>query len=158
MVTVNIICVGKLKEDFLIKAQKEYEKRLSSFCKINVIELPENKLSENPSEAQINASLDIEAKAILKKAKGKLIALCIEGDLLSSVELSQRMENIAVSGTSEISFIIGGSFGLSDEVKNKAAIRLSMSKMTFPHHLARIMVLEQVYRAFNITANTKYHK
>lgn len=158
MLTVNIICVGKLKEKFLLEAQKEYEKRLSAFCRLNVIELPENKLSDNPSASQIAASLDTEAKAILKKAKGKIIALCIEGDLLSSVELSRKLEVLAVSGTSELSFVIGGSFGLSDEIKNKASIRLSMSKMTFPHHLARIMVMEQIYRAFNITANTKYHK
>jgi 23S rRNA (pseudouridine1915-N3)-methyltransferase len=158
MLTVNIICIGKLKEAYLRDAQAEYLKRLGAFCKLNIIELNESKLPNDPSDALIQKGMEIEAQAILSKLKGYIIPLCIEGKILSSEELASKMSDVSLNGTSDISFVIGGSFGLSDEVKQKADFKLSMSKMTFPHQLARVMLLEQVYRGFQINANGKYHK
>lgn len=158
MLTVNIICIGKLKEAYLRDAQVEYQKRLGAFCKLNIIELNESKLPNDPSDALIQKGMEIEAETILSKLKGYVVPLCIEGKILSSEELASKMSDISLNGTSEISFIIGGSFGLSDAVKQKADFKLSMSKMTFPHQLARVMLLEQVYRGFQINANGKYHK
>ena len=160
MVTVNLICVGKLKEKFYLSASAEYQKRLSAFCKLNLIELPECRLPDRPSQAQIDAALLQESKLILEKVPrgSALIPLCVEGKPLSSPELAKRMEQWAVMGQSNISFVIGGSFGLHESVKEKGVFRLSMSPMTFPHHLARVMVLEQIYRGFQISAGTRYHK
>lgn len=160
MVTIQLICVGKLKEKHFAAACAEYGKRLGAFCKLTVTELAEDRLPENPSSAQIDAALEKEAGAILAKLPkgGKVIALCVEGDLLDSPALAAQMEKWTVDGASHLTFLIGGSFGLHPSVKARAQLRLSMSPMTFPHHLARVMVLEQIYRAFQITAGTRYHK
>lgn len=160
MLNVSLICVGKLKEKFYLAAAEEYQKRLSPFCKLTLTELPETRLPDRPSEAQIEQALRQEAQLILDKVpKGAaLIPLCVEGKTLSSPELARQMEKWAVQGQSALVFVIGGSFGLHDIVKKKGVFKLSMSSMTFPHHLARIMVLEQIYRGFQINAGTKYHK
>ncbi len=160
MLNVCLICVGKLKEKFYLAAAEEYRKRLSAFCKLTLIELPETRLPDRPSEAQIDQALFQEAQLIFDKApKGSvLIPLCVEGKTLSSPQLAKQMEKWAVQGQSGLTFVIGGSFGLHESVKERGVFRLSMSPMTFPHHLARIMVLEQIYRGFQINAGTKYHK
>ena len=159
MQTVKIIAVGKLKEKYLRDAADEYIKRLGAYCKPEIIELKEAFIPENPSEKEIIAALSDEGKAILKAIDGRpFTALCIEGRELSSGELSERLEKSAAGGLSEQIFVIGSSHGLSDEVKSKADFKLSMSKMTFPHQLARVMLLEQIYRAFSIAKGGKYHK
>lgn len=160
MINLTIISIGKLKEQYLRDASKEYEKRLSAFSKLNIIELTPERLSENPSEKEIEKALIQEGKAIIEKIPPNafLTAMCIEGKQLSSTELSKKLDEAAVTGKSNAVFIIGGSFGLSEEVKQKCTLRLSMSKMTFPHQLARIMLLEQLYRASQISLGTKYHK
>lgn len=160
MVNVTIICVGKLKEKYLRDACDEYKKRLSALCKLNIIELTPEKLSDNPSAKEIENALKAEGKAIAEKIPNgaRIYTMCIEGKQFSSVELSGQLDDIAVSGFSHVVFIIGGSFGLSEEIKAKSHIKLSMSKMTFPHQLARVMLLEQIYRAAQISAGTKYHK
>ena len=160
MLTINLICVGKLKENYLKDAAAEYIKRLAAFCKLNVMEIEEDRLVDNPSPTQIAMGLEAEGKKILSKiqAASRIITLCIEGKLLSSEDLASDFTTAAINGTSNISIIIGGSFGLSGEVKKAATLSLSLSKMTFPHQLARIMLLEQIYRSFTIIANKKYHK
>lgn len=160
MITVNIVCVGKLKEQYLRDACAEYTKRLTAFCKLNIIELQPFALSQSPSESEINEALRQEGKNILSKLTDSayVIAMCIEGKQVSSPKLSVKIQDIAVGGHSTITFVIGGSFGLSDEVKKRADYKLSMSEMTFPHQLARVMLLEQIYRAFQISSGGKYHK
>lgn len=160
MQKVTVLCVGKLKEKFYIDAAAEYAKRLSRFCKLELVELPEERLPEDPSPAQIEAALLKEAAAIRAKlpAGASLIALCVEGDLRSSEALARQMAAWAGQGVSQLVFLIGGSFGLHPSIKGSAKLRLSMSPMTFPHHLARVMVLEQIYRAYQINAGTRYHK
>ena len=160
MQKVTVLCVGKLKEKFYIDAAAEYAKRLSRFCKLELVELPEERLPEDPSPAQIEAALLKEAAAIRAKlpAGASLIALCVEGDLRSSEALARQMAAWASQGVGQLVFLIGGSFGLHPSIKEAAKLRLSMSPMTFPHHLARVMVLEQIYRAYQINAGTKYHK
>ena len=160
MLNITIIAVGKLKEQYLRDASAEYQKRLSTLCKLNIVEINPEKLSDNPSAKEIDNALNNEAKKIIEKIpKGaKVYSMCIEGKQRTSEELSAEIDSLAVEGVSNIVFIIGGSFGLSDEVKKLSAFRLSMSKMTFPHQIARIMLLEQVYRAMQISIGTKYHK
>lgn len=160
MIAVNIICIGKLKESYLRDASAEYSKRLGAFCKLNITEIQPKRLPDQPSDAEIAAALLAEGKQILAKipSSSKIVAMCIEGGQLSSKQLAKQFAEDAVTGTGSISFIIGGSFGLSDEVKNRADLKLSMSKMTFPHQLARVMLLEQIYRAFQINSGGKYHK
>ena len=160
MQKVTVLCVGKLKEKFYIDAAAEYAKRLSRFCKLELVELPEERLPEDPSPAQIEAALLKEAAAIRAKlpAGAALIALCVEGELRSSEALARQMATWAGQGVSQLVFLIGGSFGLHPSIKGSAKLRLSMSPMTFPHHLARVMVLEQIYRAYQINAGTRYHK
>ena len=160
MQKVTVLCVGKLKEKFYIDAAAEYAKRLSRFCKLELVELPEERLPEDPSPAQIEAALLKEAAAIRAKlpAGAALIALCVEGDLRSSEALARQMAAWAGQGVSQLVFLIGGAFGLHPSIKGSAKLRLSMSPMTFPHHLARVMVLEQIYRAYQINAGTRYHK
>ena len=160
MLNITIIAIGKLKEQYLRDASAEYQKRLSASCKINIIELTPEKLSDNPSAKEIENALNNEAKKIIEKIpKGaKVYSMCIEGKQRSSEELSHEIDNLALEGASNIVFIIGGSFGLSDEVKKLSHFRLSMSKMTFPHQIARIMLLEQIYRAMQISIGTKYDK
>lgn len=160
MQRVTVLCVGKLKEKFYLEAAAEYVKRLQRFCKLELVELPESRLPESPSPAEVQRALAAEAVAIRERLPkgGAVIALCIEGKPCSSVELSRRMEELAVAGKTQLTFLIGGSVGLDESLKQQADWRLSMSPMTFPHHLARIMLLEQVYRAYQISAGTKYHK
>ena len=160
MQKITLLCVGKMKEKFYIQAAEEYVKRLTRFCKIEIIELPEERLPESPSPAQVEAALAREAEAIRGKlpASALLVAMCVEGKLLSSEELSDFLARRAAQGASHVVFVIGGSFGLHPSIKERAELQLSMSPMTFPHHLARVMVLEQIYRACQIAAGTKYHK
>lgn len=160
MQRVTVLCVGKLKEKFYLEAAAEYVKRLQRFCKLELVELPESRLPESPSPAEVQRALAAEAVAIRERLPkgGAVIALCIEGKPCSSVELSRRMEELAVAGKTQLTFLIGGSVGLDEGLKRQADWRLSMSPMTFPHHLARVMVLEQIYRAYQINAGTKYHK
>ena len=160
MQKITVLCVGKLKERFYQEAAAEYVKRLGRHCKLDVVELPESRLPEDPSPGEIQRALAAEAAAIREKLPrgGAVIALCIEGKPCSSEELSRRMADFGVQGKTQITFLIGGSVGLSEDVKKLADWRLSMSPMTFPHHMARIMLLEQLYRAYQITAGTKYHK
>lgn len=160
MQKVTVLCVGKLKEKFYADAAAEYIKRLGRYCKLEVLELAEERLPENPSPAQIEAALAKEAEAIRARLSpaSVLIALCVEGTTWSSEELARQMAVWAGRGEKQVVFLIGGSFGLHPSVKALAEARLSMSPMTFPHHLARVMLLEQIYRAYQINAGTKYHK
>ncbi|MBP1737020.1 MAG: rlmH [Oscillospiraceae bacterium] len=160
MLSVQLICVGKLKEAFYADAMAEYSKRLSAFCKLTVTELAEQRLPDAPSPAQIEAALFKEAADIRAKLpqSGTLVALCVEGSLLSSEALAGKLEAWAVSGASRLSFVIGGSCGLHPSIKEQASLKLSMSPMTFPHHLARVMLVEQLYRGFQINSGSKYHK
>ena len=159
MLNINIICVGKLKESYLREAIEEYSKRMRPFCKLSIIELPEERVNDNPSPAEIRRAVTAESERMLQKI-GKsdyAVALCIEGKNISSEELAEKIEGIQqVAGTAD--FLIGGSWGLSDAVKARADFKLSMGKMTFPHQLFRVMLLEQLYRAFQISKGTKYHK
>lgn len=160
MFEITLITVGKLKEKFYLSAAAEYEKRLSGFCRFRIIELPESRLPENPSPTEIQAGLDREAQLILGKIpKGAwFCTLTPEGKLLSSEALAQKMAEIKLSGKSSACFLIGSSFGIAEQIKKIADFKLSMSPMTFPHHLARVMVLEQLYRAEAIQSGSKYHK
>lgn len=160
MQKVTILCVGKLKEKFYIEAAAEYCKRLQRHCKLELLELPEYRLPDNPSPAEIQKALETEAAAIREKLPkgGALVAMCIEGKTCSSETLAQRLEDFAVSGKTQVTFLIGGSVGLDAALKAQADWKLSMSPMTFPHHMARIMLLEQIYRAYQIQQGTKYHK
>ena len=160
MFDITLIVMGKLKEKFYLSAAAEYEKRLKGYCSFKIIELPEHRLPEDPSPAQIQAGLDREAELIFQKIP-KNAWLCIftpEGKILSSEEFAGKLKDVKNSGKSSACFLIGSSFGISQRVKDKADFTLSMGKMTFPHHLARIMVLEQIYRAEAIQAGSKYHK
>ena len=160
MQKVTILCVGKLKEKFYADAVSEYSKRLSRFCKLDIVELNEERLPEDPSPAQIEAALSGEADAIRAKLPpaAMAVALCVEGKQRSSEELARLMADSASRGVSHLVFLIGGSFGLHPSVKELAAVKLSMSPMTFPHHLARVMLLEQIYRAYQIQSGSRYHK
>ena len=160
MQKVTLLCVGKLKEKFYTEAAAEYAKRLSRYCSLTITELPEERLPEDPSHAQIESALAREAETIRGKlpAGARLIALCIEGRERSSEELAGLMARWANQGDSHLVFLIGGSFGLHPSIKAQAAEKLSMSPMTFPHHPARVMLLEQIYRAYQINAGSRYHK
>ena len=160
MQRVTVLCVGKLKEKFYIDAAAEYVKRLQRHCKLELIELPEQRLPDDPSPAEIQKALRTEGDAIRGRLPkgGAVIALCIEGKPCSSEELSRRMAEFGVQGKTQLTFLIGGSVGLDEDLKRQADWRLSMSPMTFPHHMARIMLLEQIYRAYQIADGTKYHK
>lgn len=159
MMNVNIIAMGKLKESYFREACAEYQKRLSAFAKVSVKEPPPEDLPQSPSEAQIEKALEKEAALIREQAKsGFKIAMCIEGKTLSSEQLAQKISDLGTSGISTVNFIVGSSFGLSESLKQECDLRLSMSPMTFPHSLARVMLFEQIYRAFSIINNSKYHK
>lgn len=158
MLSVKLICVGSIKEKYYIAAAGEYMKRLSAFCRLNVYEVNECLLQKG-NEGDIAAVLEKEGKEIIKRlGGGYTIALCIEGKSMNSEQFSKHMENVALQGISNINFIIGGSHGISDEVKKKANLKLSFSSMTFPHQLMRVILLEQIYRGFSISNNSKYHK
>lgn len=160
MFDITLIAMGKLKEKFYISAAEEYEKRLKAYCRFRILELPEVRLPENPSSSEIAAGLEKEADMILSKLpKGAwFCTLTPEGKLLSSEDFAEKMHCVKLSGKSSACFLIGSSFGISPRVKSMADFKLSMSPMTFPHHLARVMVLEQIYRSETIQAGTKYHK
>ena len=160
MLSVHLICVGKLKEKFYLEACAEYMKRLSPYCKLTLTELPEVKLPQNPSLGEIAAALDKEGAAIRAKIppNSSVVALCVEGKMRSSEELASLVRTWEQNAAKHLVFVIGGSYGLHPSVKAEAWVQLSMSPMTFPHHLARVMVLEQIYRACQIAAGTKYHK
>ena len=159
MIDVTLICVGRLKEQFYKDACAEYIKRLGAFCRVTVTEAAEERKRENPSPAEVEACLLKEAEAIKRAVPrgAAVVALCVEGREYSSPALAGLLEELS-RGSSKLCFIIGGSDGLHQSVKDMAALRLSMSPMTFPHHLARVMVLEQIYRAFTILNGGKYHK
>lgn len=160
MIKITIIAVGGLKEKFLLDAAREYEKRLSRFCKLSVIEIEPAKLPEQPSDAEIESALNTEGEKILAKIPNgaHITALCIEGKQQPSEALADNIASDAAKGVGHRIYIIGGSYGLSDKVKNRANLKMSMSQMTFPHKLARIMLLEQIYRAFMINGGGTYHK
>lgn len=160
MFDITLITMGKLKEKFYISAAQEYTKRLSGYCHFTLVELPESRLPENPSPAEIAVGLEKEAETILARIP-KSSWFCVftpEGKELSSEKFAEKMKEVKLSGKSSAIFLIGSSFGMAPKVKERADFRLSMGPMTFPHHLARIMVLEQLYRAEAIQAGSKYHK
>ena len=160
MLDITVICVGKLKEQYYKDACAEYVKRLGAFCKITVTELAEVRKPEEPSAAEIAAALAKEAVSVRENVPrgAALMVLTPEGKMMSSPELAATLEKTAAGGTSKICFLIGGSDGIDAALKSEARLRISMSPMTFPHHLARVMLLEQLYRAMNISAGGKYHK
>ncbi len=160
MLHIRLICVGKLKERFFSEAFSEYQKRLGAFSRLELIELAEERLGDRPSMTEIDTALRKEAKQIEKQLlrDGLTVCLCVEGEQMSSEAFSALLTDTEASGRPRISFVIGGSFGLDEELKKKADRRISMSKMTFPHHLARVILAEQIYRAFQIREGTKYHK
>ena len=160
MLSVHLICVGKLKEKFYLEACAEYVKRLSGYCKLQVVELPEERLPQNPSQGQIDAALEKEADAIRAKLppSASLVALCVEGKLRSSEEVARLLADWSQNSAKHLVFLIGGSYGLHPSFKAQAWVKLSMSPMTFPHHLARVMLLEQIYRGFKINEGSSYHK
>ena len=160
MFKITVIATGKLKEKFYLQAVEEYQKRLSATCEFTLIELPEERLPEAPSPAQIQAALAKEAEAVRAKIpKGSYLAVCTpEGRLLSSEELADKLRDVKNMGKSSLCVLIGSSFGLDEGLKKQADFKLSFSKMTFPHHLFRVMLLEQLYRAESIQAGTRYHK
>ena len=160
MLSVYLICVGKLKEKFYQDACAEYIKRLSAYCRLTLVELSEEKLPQTPSQGQIDQALTREAAAIRAKLppSALLAALCVEGRMRSSEELAQLVGTWEQSSTKHLVFLIGGSYGLHPSIKAEAQVKLSMSPMTFPHHLARVMLLEQIYRAFKIREGSSYHK
>ena len=160
MFDITLITMGKLKEKFYLSAAEEYLKRLKGYCNFHLIELPEYRLPEDPSPTEIAAGLDKEAESIFAKIpKGAWFCIFTpEGKTLSSEGFAEKLKEVKLNGKSSACFLIGSSFGISPKVKEKADFKLSMGPMTFPHHLARIMVLEQIYRAEAIQAGSKYHK
>lgn len=159
MLKVTLLCVGKLKERYWREACEEYQKRLGGFCKLDIVEMPEERVSDAPSAAQIDATIRKEGERLLAHIPkdSAVIAFCIEGKPLDSPALAECIQQLTEI-TSHIVLVVGGSFGLAEEVKSRAKLRLSMSAMTFPHQLARVMVLEQLYRSFQISSGGKYHK
>ena len=160
MLDVHILCVGKLKEKFYMEAAAEYVNRLGGYCRLTLTELPEERLPKSPSRAQIDAALEKEAAAIRAKLppNSSLVALCVEGKLRSSEDLARMVADWSLGSAKHLVFLIGSSYGLHPSLKGQAWVKLSMSPMTFPHHLARVMLLEQVYRAFKINEGSDYHK
>ena len=160
MFDITLITMGKLKEKFYISAAEEYKKRLSGYCKFSILELAEVRLPEDPSPAEISAGLEKEADLIFSKIpKGAWFCVFTpEGKELSSEKFADKLKEVKLSGKSSACFLIGSSFGMAPRVKERADFKLSMGPMTFPHHLARIMLLEQIYRAEAIQAGSKYHK
>ena len=160
MLSVRFICVGKMRERFYIDAFGEYTKRLQPLCRFEIVEPQEVRLSDNPSEKEISAALDKEAADILRAIPGDsyVVAMCVEGRQMPSEGMAKLIAERENSGKPKLCFVIGGSFGLSDKVKSRADMKLSMSQMTFPHHLARVMLIEQLYRGFKINEGSRYHK
>ena len=160
MQKVTVLCTGRLKEPYLIEACREYEKRLGRFCRLEMVELPEQTLPRAPSPAQVRRALFQEAQALSARLpdKCRLTALCVEGQALTSEELARRLSDSAAQGFGHSVFVIGSSYGLDESLKERAHLRLSLSAMTFPHHLARLMLLEQLYRCAQILSGGPYHK
>ena len=160
MLSIKLICVGKMRERFYIDAFEEYKKRLGAYCRLECLEIAEQRLPDDPASAQIASALEKEGAEILKAipADAYVVALCVEGRQKSSEEFSALFKERADSGKPKLCFLIGGSCGLSETVKARADLKLSMSNMTFPHHLARVMLAEQIYRAFKIGEGSRYHK
>ena len=160
MLNVKLICVGKMREKFYIDAFEEYRKRLQTYCRLELAEITEQRLSDRPAEKEITAALEREGQEILKAvpADAYLVALCVEGKQMPSEGMAELIAARENSGKPKLCFVIGGSFGLSPTVKARADSKLSMSQMTFPHHLARVMLIEQVYRGFKINEGSQYHK
>lgn len=160
MLSVKFICVGRMRERFYMEAFNEYAKRLQSYCKLQLVEPAEIKLGDNPSDKEISAALDKEAEDILAAIPdgSYVVALCVEGKGLPSEAMAELISQRENSGKPRLCFIIGGSYGLSPKVKARADLKLSMSQMTFPHHLARVMLIEQLYRGFKIKEGALYHK
>lgn len=157
---ITILTVGKVKEKFYRQAIEEFEKRLSRYCKLEIIEVQDEKTPDRASEVEEMQIKEKEGQRLLKyiKEDAWVCALAIEGKMLDSVELSQKMEQMGVGGTSHMIFVIGGSLGLAEEVLKRADFKLSFSKMTFPHQLMRVILLEQIYRAYRIMQGEPYHK
>ena len=157
---ITIVCVGKIKEKYFTMAIDEYSKRLSRYCKLNIIEVPDEKTPDQASEAEELQIKKKEGERILSNIKDQayVIALAIQGKMLDSVELAKKLESLGTYGDSQIVFVIGGSLGLSEEVLARANMKLSFSPMTFPHQLMRVILLEQVYRAYRINCGEPYHK
>lgn len=160
MLSVKMICVGRMREKFYIDAFNEYSKRLQAYCKFQLLEPAEVKLGDAPSQRELEKALEKEAEAIIAAvpADSYVVALCIEGHEMPSEALAELVAKIEGSGRPRLCFIIGGSYGLSPRVKAMAQLKLSMSPMTFPHHLARVMLAEQLYRSFKINEGSRYHK
>lgn len=157
---IKIICIGKLKEKYWVDAVREYSKRLSKYCKLNIIELKESKLPTNPSKMdELNVMIK-EGEDIAKhiKTSDYVVTLEIEGELLSSEKLANKIDKLSIDGINDITFIIGGSLGISDELKKMSDYKLSFSNMTFTHQMIRVILLEQIYRSYKINRNESYHK
>ncbi len=157
---IHIICVGAPKESFFVEAAAEYEKRLKAYAKVNTIQIKDERLSDKPSDAEIAAALKKEGERILAALPQRAykLAMCVEGKQMPSEKFAELMHTAANNGFSDIAFVIGGSFGLAEEVKTACDFRLSVSQMTFPHRMMKFILLEQVYRAMNILNGGKYHK
>ena len=157
---ITIVCVGKIKEKFYRDALAEYTKRLSRYCSLSITEVADEKTKEQASDVECAIIKDREGERILKSIRedGYVITLAIDGKNLDSVELSKKIENLALTGKSNLYFVIGGSLGLSDEVMKRADYKLSFSRMTFPHQLMRVILLEQIYRSYHIINHEPYHK
>ena len=160
MLGVSFLCVGKMKEAYYEAAFAEYRKRLGAYCRFALVEIPEQRLSDAPSEKELASALEKEAVEIEKRipAGAAVVAMCVEGKPMSSPAFAKRLADWQNAGCSQLCFLVGGSCGLSERLKQRADLRLSVSEMTFPHHLFRVMLAEQVYRAFTILAGGKYHK
>lgn len=157
---ITIICIGKLKEKYWTQAVEEYSKRLRGYCSLEVVELKESRLPDKAGPAEELAVKEAEGREILKRIKDNMyvITLEVKGKMLSSEKLAEKIEQLGLSGDSNIAFVIGGSLGLSEEVSRRADFKLSFSEMTFPHQMMRVILLEQVYRSFKIMRNETYHK
>lgn len=160
MVHINIICVGKIKENYLKDAITEYSKRLGKYCSLNIIELPDEKIPNDPSDKEIEIIKSKECNNILNNIKKDSYIICLDlkGKQYTSEDFSKKIEDISLNYNSSITFIIGGSLGLSNDLLAKSNELISFSKMTFPHQLFRVFLLEQIYRAFKISNNESYHK
>ncbi|MBQ6998369.1 MAG: 23S rRNA (pseudouridine(1915)-N(3))-methyltransferase RlmH [Clostridia bacterium] len=155
---IKIVCVGKLKEKYLKDGIDEYCKRISRFAKVDIVELADEKIPDTPSPAQCESVLKCEGDKIKKHLEGYIISLCVEGENLSSEKLAEKIASVQLGGNSTITFVIGGSLGIDEEIKKASHFKLSFSKMTFPHQLMRLILTEQIYRAFKINNNENYHK
>lgn len=157
MIKINVVAVGKVKESYFLDGIKEYQKRLSKYASVQIIEVKEENLTQGETESERLKIIEAEAENIIKKLKGKIVALCIEGEKQSSEKLSATIKNYVDKGE-ELTFVIGGSYGLAERIKRAADKKLSFSDMTFPHTMTRLILLEQIYRAFTIINNATYHK